>query len=382
MSGYGQQQDYSQQQQYSQQSSQSSQSFSEQEQSSQQGGFGGQQQQQPMQQGGFGGQQQPMQQGGFGGQQQQPMQQGGFSGQSSQQEYSQQGGQFDQQREQMYSQQGGQYAQGQQGQMYAAGAGVGAGAAAAQQKPQGFMQKMEDKLENTSKAKLALGALAGVAVIGGAVAGGIALKEHHDEKVQAQAQAKAQGVVGTAAALPVTGNTGDNKVRYGSKIALKHNMTGRFVHFTTSNPRATTGSNQTIVVAGGWDITDAEYWQVVPGSGGGSAGNVVTYGSIVRFRHVSTGVMLHSDNFKSIVSGQQEITGFTSTDDNDDWTLERWEGGSGDWTAETDSFRLVHVKTRVCLHSHNIAIPNFDADEVTGFSGDVNDENNRWRAFW
>jgi len=249
---------------------------------------------------------------------------------------------------------------------------------------------MKDKLEHTSKTKLALGALAGAAAVGGAVAAGVAIKHHHDEK-KAEEEAKSHvesasssstttTTTTTMTSIQVLGNTGDNKIRFGSKIALKHNMTGRYLRFTTDNPRSKT-SNQTIVVAGSWNVSEAEYWQIVPGSSGGSAGNVVSYGSTVRLRHIATGHMLHSHNHKSIVSGQQEVSGFSSTDENDDWIIERWEGGSGDWVAE-EGFRLVHAKTRVHLHSHDMQIQGTEACEVTGFSGDVHDENSRWRACW
>jgi len=247
------------------------------------------------------------------------------------------------------------------------------------------MAKMKDEFEHSSKAKLALGALAGVAVIGGAVAGGVAIKHHIDEKKEEAAQAQAQSYKSTTSvstsSIQVLTNQGDNKIRFGSKVALKHNMTGRFLRFTNENPIGKTGSNQPVVVAGGWSETDGEYWQVVPGGGGGSAGQVVTYGSTVRVRHISTGHSLHSHNFKSPVSGQQEVCGFASTDDNDDWIVERWEGGGGDWVAE-EGFKLTHVKTRVVLHSHEIQIPGTDTCEVTGFSGDAHDENSRWRVCW
>lgn len=317
-------------------------------------------------------------------------------GQQQGQQYAQQGQQaqqYAQQQGQQYAQQGQQQGQqyAQQGQQYAADGKVQAQAVAgAAHEDKGFFGNMKDKLEHTSKTKLALGALAGAAVIGGAVAGGVALKHHHDEKVHQEEEAKAHTQSATSSSsttttttstttttMQVIGNTGDNKVRYGSKIALKHNMTGRFLRYNAANPRSNT-SGQTIVVAGGWDITDSEYWQVV---GSGNAGNVIGYGSTIRLKHISTGIMLHSHNHRSICSGQQEVSGFSSTDENDDWVVERWEGGSGDWVAE-EGFRLVHTKTRVHLHSHDVLIQGQNLNEVTGFSGDVHDENSRWRACW
>jgi len=295
-------------------------------------------------------------------------------------------GQGQQGQAQQYAQQG-----AQQGQQYAAGGKAHAQAAAeVAHEDKGFFGNMKDKLEHTSKTKLALGALAGAAVIGGAVAGGVALKHHHDEKVHHQEEeAKAHSQSATSSSttttttttsittMQVIGNTGDNKVRYGSKIALKHNMTGRLLRYNTGNPRSNT-SGQNIVVAGGWTVSDSEYWQVV---GSGTAGNVISYGSTIRLKHISSGHMLHSHDHRSICSGQQEVSGFSSTDENDDWVVERWEGGSGDWVAE-EGFRLVHAKTRVHLHSHDVLIQGQDLNEVTGFKGDIHDENSRWRACW
>jgi dolichyl-phosphate-mannose--protein O-mannosyl transferase len=264
------------------------------------------------------------------------------------------------------------------------------------------MDRAKDKISGTSKTKLALGALAATAVVGGAVAGGIALKKHHDHKEeeedrhkeeekrahsQQQGQSTQSGGAATGSAtaafgnVQASGNQGDNKIRYGSRVSIKHNMTGRFLRYNSGNPKGCSGSNQTLVVAGGWNVGDNEYWQVVPGSRGGNANQVITYGSIVRFKHSGTGHSLHSHQFKSISSGQQEVSGFSSSDENDDWTVERWDCGQGDWAAE-EGFRLVHVKTNQCLHSHDVKISGTDFNEVTCFGGDRKDENSRWRVCW
>jgi len=205
--------------------------------------------------------------------------------------------------------------------------------------------------------------------------------EQQQEAAQAQEQSYKSTTSGSTSSIQVLTNQGDDKVRFGSKVTLRSGMTGRLLRFTNQNPIGKTGSNQRVVVAGDWKETDGDYWQVVPGGGGGSAGQVVTYGSTVRIKHISTGYSLHSHNFKAPVSSdQKEVCGFASTDDNDDWIVERWEGTTGigcDWVAD-EGFKLTHVKTQVTLYSHEIPVPGTDGREVIGFSGDPYDGKSSW----
>jgi len=351
-------------------------------------GYGQQQQgyeqQPPPQQQGYGQQPPP--------QQQSPPQQQGY-GQPQQQGYApqQQGGYA--QQPPVYSQPEGEaasYASQQYSQIATTTTTAAAAGVPAAEEHHGFRETVADKLHSTSKTKMALGALAGAALIGGAVAGGVALKHHHDEKVQQEegARAQVQGIQqqyssstsssysSANATLAVSGLQGDGLIRYGNKITLKHNMTGRFLTFNNGHP-VSSQSKQPVILAGGWDVTQNEIFQVV----GGSNGQVVTYGSTVQIKHVGTGNSLHSHNFKSPGSGQQEVTAFGGNDQNDLWRVEKWDQGSNEWRVE-EGFRLVHIQTGGCLHTHEIRYPGYnqDATEVTVFCGDKSDENSRWRV--
>lgn len=105
-------------------------------------------------------------------------------------------------------------------------------------------------------------------------------------------------------------------------------------------------------------------------------GQIIKNGDIVSFKHVNTGQNLHSHLHKSPLSGQQEVSCFSS-DTGDNWKIETANGGI--WK-KGDTVRLVHVDTGRFLHSHNFKyghpIPN--QQEITCF----NDKNrdNDWEA--
>lgn len=244
----------------------------------------------------------------------------------------------------------------------------------------GFMANIKDKVEHVDKKKAAIGAAVGLAAIGAAVAGGVAYK-HHQDKKHAEAEAAAAHskvettestttttTVTTSAttavynSYQVTTGQSDNKIRFGNKIVLKHNQTGRFLSFCDSH-LASKASSQKYIYAGGWNKTEKEYFQILPGSKGGNAGQVIAIGSVVRLRHIKTGNMLHSHDHKSChTTSQNEVTGYSATDDNDDWIVESWSQNCNELTAET-KIRLVHAKTKTALYSHEV--------KATGYSGDA-----------
>jgi len=249
-------------------------------------------------------------------------------------------------------------------------------------------QEEEEKQGMSTKAKvgLALGAVAG---IGAAVAGGVAIKHHMDHKKeeQQQQQQQAQGYgqqtqqtqgYGATGAVAASAS-GDNRVRYGARIAIKHNMTGRLLSFANNVAPNSNSSGQKLVYAGDWNISDEDWWVVT----GGNNGDCVQFGATIRIKHAATGCNLHSHNgHRAPCSGQQEVTCFSGSDNNDDWVVERWGGGGGEWLREEPSFSLRHVGTGCKLHSHEHKLPGGDLNEVSCFNAGGADENDRWRAFW
>jgi F0F1-type ATP synthase membrane subunit c/vacuolar-type H+-ATPase subunit K len=252
----------------------------------------------------------------------------------------------------------------------------------------------------STKAKVGVG-LAAVAGIGAAIAGGVAIKHHMDHKKeeqqqqqqQSQQQSQSQGysqqqsggsvsssysstTTTTTTITNVTINS-DSRVRYGSKVALKHNMTGRFLRYGHSAVKSGS-SGQGLVYCASWNITDEDWWQVQ----GGPEGQVVQFGSTIRLKHIGTGHHLHSHNHRSPVTGQQEVSGFSGCDNNDNWVVEKWDGPGNEWSRDC-SFSLRH-SSGVKLHSHEqrLQCALGDVVEVTGFSAQGVDENDRWRVQW
>ncbi|KAF9949360.1 hypothetical protein BGZ70_001807 [Mortierella alpina] len=148
--------------------------------------------------------------------------------------------------------------------------------------------------------------------------------------------------------FPVFNNIGDDHfVHMGSKICLRHLASGRYVR---SSARAYQGGSGQQVV--------------------------LPYGSRVRLYHMATFKWLHSHQVKSPSSGQNEVSAYGNdnlSDNNDNWIVEKVDGGSGDWHAN-DQFLLRHEGTGAYLHSHDVQFENFW--EVTTFAGDAGDRNN------
>ncbi|ORX86312.1 hypothetical protein K493DRAFT_192443, partial [Basidiobolus meristosporus CBS 931.73] len=172
-------------------------------------------------------------------------------------------------------------------------------------------------------------------------------------------------------------------IKIGSKIALKHNMTGRFLATSYNAPTNNNGgSGQPLLYCSGWNAGSEEYWQVIPANGEVLVpGHPLEYGTYIRLRHVETKRQAHSHNgLKALRSSQQEATAYggeTATDNNDHWIVEKYGGGHGSWNA-SDVIAFRHAETGRYLHSHPEMIDN-DRQEVT-CGGDGRDENDKWRV--
>ncbi|KAJ2238085.1 hypothetical protein GGF40_000688 [Coemansia sp. RSA 1286] len=175
----------------------------------------------------------------------------------------------------------------------------------------------------------------------------------------------------------------DNTIKMGSIIALKHNMTGRFLH-TDRSHSTQTGSNQQLVFGFRWNPDENDWWQVLPANHDVPVpGAIVSYGTQIRLRHLQTGRHLHSHyNYRDPKCGQNEITAYgdqTLSDENDHWVVERWGTGSyGQTWDANDAIVLRHYVSGMTLHSHDIMFSE-DVQSVTCF-GPGGEENDKWRV--
>ncbi|EIE83554.1 hypothetical protein G6F46_009339 [Rhizopus delemar] len=187
--------------------------------------------------------------------------------------------------------------------------------------------------------------------------------------------------------IPLEGNI----VKYGRFIALKHNMTGRFLT-SRSGDCYETGSGQQKAVTAAWEPAPETMFIVLPRLGEERGPEEdVNFGDLIRLKHVESRANLHSHpDFASPLTEQQEVTCFGddfTTDENDQWVVEQWsfdEAENEEFDVEDPtwyvgrSFYLRHASTGVTLHSHEETFGD-DTNEVTGY-GNGPDENDRWRV--
>ncbi|OMJ07385.1 Stromal cell-derived factor 2-like protein [Smittium culicis] len=178
-------------------------------------------------------------------------------------------------------------------------------------------------------------------------------------------------------------NNSDPEIKIGTVIALKHNMTGRFLN---SNPSkiSVTGSNQQMVFCYRWNIVDYDWWQVIPANRDViPPGTKVTYGSTIRLRHVSSSRHLHSHtSHQCPKTGQNEVTCFgdkSYSDSNDHWIVEPfgYDKRHGQVWNTNDAVIFRHQQTGKTLHSHDVLYSE-DIQSVTTY-GNGDDENDKWR---
>ncbi|OLY83087.1 Stromal cell-derived factor 2-like protein [Smittium mucronatum] len=180
-------------------------------------------------------------------------------------------------------------------------------------------------------------------------------------------------------------NANDPEIRIGTVVALKHNMTGRFLH-SDSSKISLSGSNQQMVYCHRWNISENDWWQVIPANHDVvPPGQKVTYGSVIRLLHVSSSRHLHSHtNFFCPKTKQNEATCFGDldySDSNDHWVVERYGSDKkhGEIWKSNEVVVFRHQQTGLTLHSHDILYSE-DVQSVTAF-GDGHEENDKWRVF-
>ncbi|KAL0081314.1 Sdf2l1 protein [Phycomyces blakesleeanus] len=99
-------------------------------------------------------------------------------------------------------------------------------------------------------------------------------------------------------------------------------------------------------------------------------GDPVPCGSIIRLRHTNTNGYLHSHNHKSPLSSQQEVSCYDGNDTGDDWRVE-CASGSKFWLRE-EPVQFVHVESQAylsCNGAHQFGHPIPGQLEVSGTKG-------------
>ncbi|KAJ2875135.1 hypothetical protein FB639_004028 [Coemansia asiatica] len=104
-------------------------------------------------------------------------------------------------------------------------------------------------------------------------------------------------------------NPSDTTIKIGTILAFKHISSGRFLRSDRSHSTQT-GSNQQLVYASKFTTGESDWWQVLPANGDVPVpGSIVAFGNQIRLRHVDTGRHLHSHyGFTDSLTGQNEVT--------------------------------------------------------------------------
>lgn len=148
---------------------------------------------------------------------------------------------------------------------------------------------------------------------------------------------------------------GDLRAVYGATIRLNHLLTGGGLYSHPHNYGHPGSSGQQQITAyGGTD--DNDYWRLKGAHGspnGFRAGQPIGHGEVIRLEHVATTRNLHSHaGVPSPVTGQQEVTCFGQNGSGDENDNWRVEvEGGGPWTFGK-RVRLIHLPTDHALHSH------------------------------
>jgi dolichyl-phosphate-mannose--protein O-mannosyl transferase len=138
------------------------------------------------------------------------------------------------------------------------------------------------------------------------------------------------------------------KVTCGSAIKLTSVAHGYKLH--SHEVQYATGSRQQSVT-GFPDSDDSNSYFLVQGSLDEvcQRGQAVKCGQVVRFKHMNTGLYLHSHTHRAPMSGNQEVSAYIGQDSGDHWKLLCTESHS--YWVRDEEVRLQHVDTSKYLYS-------------------------------
>jgi len=171
-----------------------------------------------------------------------------------------------------------------------------------------------------------------------------------------------------------------SKVTCGSTIKLMHSATKARLH--SHDISYGSGSGQQSVTGFPTENDANGYWTVKPAFGEKCAqGEVLKSGTVFRLQHVKTRKWLHSHNHQSPITQNQEVSCYGGEEESnagDNWRLELSDAG-GEWKRD-QKVRIVHTVTNTFLHSHQhkFGRPISGQHEVCGSKS--RDNNNFWSA--
>jgi hypothetical protein len=177
----------------------------------------------------------------------------------------------------------------------------------------------------------------------------------------------------------------DKTARYRNIIKMRHLLTTNTLHSHALNygHPGTSGQQQVTAFAGS---DDNDLWRVKGPDGQSDnfkEGEPVQHGDAIRLEHVLTGRNLHSHGgFPSPVTGQQEVTCYGNNGIGD--ANDNWRieiEGGGTWDSGK-RLRLIHVLTNHALHSHRgFSHPQWTAGQQEVTGFAGRDDNDWWSLF-
>ena len=138
-------------------------------------------------------------------------------------------------------------------------------------------------------------------------------------------------------------------VTYGSAVKLQHMATGQFLNSQGVNWGS--GSGQQVITTIAASNEASSLWKIIEAHGGVGykGGTPIKCGAVVRLVHSSTKKFLHSHNFPSPLSRQQEVSGYQGHDSGDNWRVDC----EGRHWQRTQHVRFVHADSSKHLGSHH-----------------------------
>ncbi|GBB87309.1 hypothetical protein RclHR1_13740004 [Rhizophagus clarus] len=180
---------------------------------------------------------------------------------------------------------------------------------------------------------------------------------------------------------------GKKPIVYGSKIALVHVSTRKYL--STKGIKYDLGQNnqQDMVICNGQEIDlKNDVWIVIGANGTNvRAGSPVSLNTIIGFKHQARGYNLHSHHTNhdkvTPISKQQQVTIYHGTNTGDDWVIRRYNS-SYDVAGRLmngDIISLFHIGTNKPALCSHIVLLGDGSQEVFCCHGDVSERNNKWR---
>merc|ERR1719384_2111959 len=139
----------------------------------------------------------------------------------------------------------------------------------------------------------------------------------------------------------------ESYITCGSAIKISHTENGKSYYLDSGPHKINAGSNQQLVTAVDERNNMSSLWLVAEANGDQPCHSGVTkipYGAKIRLTNLETGANLHSHNFQSPISRQQEVTGFGDNgqgDSGDDWVVQPTKSTSEKYWVRGEPVRLV-----------------------------------------